>query len=305
MNIFAHVGGKDLKSGRFNVTTKDVTIYDNARIGNNCTIDGKVRISHNVIIGNNVTIIGDVFIGDNTIISDGARLGGAPNISSQLDYKGKVVIGNDCYIGENVVITGGGKYDDRDDVTRIAPRVLIMANSVIHHNCIVGFSEHMKSNMKNIFDTTISTGVVMNGCCNVAKGANIGSGTNIHQFTHIGEGAMVAMGSSIVKDILPFTKYINGEIVGLNGYVIKNLVEQLNIQPNDIEFITKDVFELVDQISTHQLSYRAKTIETLKRKKSLSDGLIYQMICEFALSERAGKARKLCKGNIHMNLPNI
>jgi UDP-N-acetylglucosamine acyltransferase len=66
----------------------------------------------------------------------------------------------------------------------------------------------------------LTSGVTLAGTCTILEGANLGLGTTVHQNTVIGQFSMVAMGSSVVKNVRPFAKYIPGKPLGVNEYAI-------------------------------------------------------------------------------------
>ncbi len=62
---------------------------------------------------------------------------------------------------------------------------------------------------------------VFGGIVNVLKGANIGMGSSVHQFSVIGHFSMIAMGSALVKNVRPFTLYVAGKKPKVNVYAVK------------------------------------------------------------------------------------
>lgn len=161
----------------------------NVTIGNYSTIEDDVIIGDNTIIANNVSLLNGTRIGENCFIHSGAILSGIPQ---DLKYDGEYTtleIGNNNIIREYVTINKG-TYSKK--VTKIGHNNLIMANTHIGHDCSIG--NHC----------TIGFNVGIAGEVIIEDFANVSGLSGIHQFTKIGEHAMVSGLSRITKDIPPY-----------------------------------------------------------------------------------------------------
>jgi len=164
-------------------------IGKNVQIGNFTSIDDDVIIGDNTWIGNYVNIQNGARIGENCQIHASAVLAGNPQ-----DYKFKgeyttLEIGNGNIIREFVTINRGTASKGK---TVIGDDNLIMANSHVGHDCVIG--DHC----------VIGFNVGMAGEVIVSDWANISGLTGIHQFSRIGAHAMVGGLSKIVKDVPPY-----------------------------------------------------------------------------------------------------
>lgn len=164
-------------------------IGKNVQIGNFTTIDDDVVIGANTWIGNYVNIQNGARIGENCQIHASAVLAGNPQ-----DYKFKgeyttLEIGNNNIIREFVTINRGTASKGK---TVIGNDNLIMANSHIGHDCVIGAH------------CVIGFNVGMAGEVIVSDWANISGLTGIHQFSRIGAHTMVGGLSKIVKDVPPY-----------------------------------------------------------------------------------------------------
>ncbi len=187
---------------------KKARIGKNVQIGNFTTIDDDVVIGENTWIGNYVNIQNGARIGENCQIHSSAILAGNPQ---DLKFKGEYTtleIGNNNIIREFVTINRGTASKGR---TVIGNDNLIMANSHIGHDCVIG--DHC----------VIGFNVGMAGEVIVSDWANISGLTGIHQFTRIGAHTMVGGLSKIVKDVPPYViaardplRYEGINIVGLS-----------------------------------------------------------------------------------------
>ena len=168
---------------------KKAQIGKNVQIGNFATIDDDVVIGANTWIGNYVHIQNGARIGENCQIHASAVLAGDPQ---DLKYKGEYTtleIGHNNIIREFVTINRGTASRGK---TVIGHNNLIMANSHIGHDCVIG--DHC----------VIGFNVGMAGEVIVSDWANISGLTGIHQFSKIGAHAMVGGLSKIVKDVPPY-----------------------------------------------------------------------------------------------------
>jgi UDP-N-acetylglucosamine acyltransferase len=162
---------------------------NNIQIGNSVTIEQDVVIGDNTQIGNNVTILSGSRIGKNCQIHSNAVLGGIPQ---DLKYNGEYTlleIGDNNIIREFVTINKGTVSKGK---TCIGDSNLIMSNAHIGHDCVIGSN------------CIIGFSVGMAGEVVVEDWVNISGLTAIHQFSVIGEHAMISGLSRMVKDVPPY-----------------------------------------------------------------------------------------------------
>jgi UDP-N-acetylglucosamine acyltransferase len=132
--------------------------------------------------------------------------------AQDLKYKGEpseTVIGRRNQIREFVTIhrgtTGGGM------MTRIGDDCLIMAQSHIAHDCVLGDGVIMAN------AATLAGHVI------VEDRANIGAYSGVHQFCRVGTEAYIGGYSVVVKDALPFALTVgnHARCYGLNATGMK------------------------------------------------------------------------------------
>ncbi|KAF2325807.1 acyl-ACP--UDP-N-acetylglucosamine O-acyltransferase [Flavobacterium nitrogenifigens] len=202
---------------------KRAVLGTNIRIGNNVVIEQDVTIGNNTQIGNNVTILSGSRIGENCEIHSNVVLGGAPQ---DLKYKGEYTlleIGDKNIIREFVTINKGTISKGK---TSIGNSNLIMSNAHIGHDCIIGNN------------CIIGFSVGMAGEVIVEDWVNISGLTAIHQFSVIGEHAMISGLSRVVKDVPPYVvvaheplRFAGVNTVGLRrrGFDSRNIDELRSI----------------------------------------------------------------------------
>ncbi len=186
------------------VVHKDCKIGKNVKIGPFCSIGANVSIGDNCVIHSNVVISGNVNIKKNVEIFPFVSIGTIPQ---DLKYKGektKILIDENCKIREYVTINlgtqGGG------GITKIGKNCLLMIGTHIAHDCIVG---------NNVIFANHST---LAGHVTIEDNVVVGALSAIHQFSRIGEGAMIGGMSGVTADVVPFSTVIGNraKLSGLN-----------------------------------------------------------------------------------------
>ena len=208
---------------------KSSIIHNNAKIsadveiGPFCSIGENVKIGEKCKLHSHINIQGDVTIGSNTEIFPFASIGSVPQ---DLKYKGedtKVVIGSSCKIREYVTINKGTKGGG--GITMIGNNCLMMIGTHIAHDCLIGnnviFANH----------STLAGHVILKD--NVVVGAL----SAIHQFSKIGEGAMIGGMSGVTADVVPYSTVV-GNRAKLSGLNILGL-KRRNIEKKEISELRK------------------------------------------------------------------
>jgi UDP-N-acetylglucosamine acyltransferase len=171
------------------------SIHPDAVIGENVTISPFVTIDQNVVIGDNtyiypnVVIMSGARIGKNCRIFPGAVIAGIPQ---DLKFRGEdtlAVIGDNTTIRECVTVNRGTAAKGQ---TTVGNDCLLMAYSHTAHDCV----------LKN--HVIIGNATQLAGEVEVDDYAILSGGTLVHQFTKIGQHAMIQGGSRLGKDIPPY-----------------------------------------------------------------------------------------------------
>ena len=232
---------------RNSVIHKDSQIGKNVTIGSFCTIGANVSIDDNCVIHNNVIIDGNVKIKKNVEIFPFVSIGSIPQ---DLKYKGestKIFIDENCKIREFVTINLGTKGGG--GITKIGKNCLLMVGTHIAHDCIVGndiiFANH----------STLAGHVIIEN--NVVVGAL----SAIHQFSRIGEGAMIGGMSGVTADVIPFST-VMGNRAKLSGLNLVGL-KRNNFDKKEITELRK-VFKYIFFSKNKTLNDR---ILEIKKKK--------------------------------------
>lgn len=171
-------------------------IEDGATIGPDCVIGAYSVVGADVTLGarcelkSHVVIAGWTSIGDETTVYPFASVGHAPQDLKYAGERTKLKIGTKNCIREGVTVNpgtlGGG------GVTKIGDNNLLMGNVHIGHDSILGN------------DIIIANGVSLGGHVIVEDNVVMGGHSAIHQFCHIGTGAMLAGFAAVAQDVIPY-----------------------------------------------------------------------------------------------------
>ena len=242
-------------------------ISPDVEIGPFCSIGENVNIEEKCKLHSHINIQGDVTIGANTEIFPFASIGTVPQ---DLKYKGeetKVKIGSSCKIREYVTINKGTKGGG--SVTMIGNNCLMMIGTHIAHDCIIGnnviFANH----------STLAGHVILKD--NVVVGAL----SAIHQFSKVGEGAMIGGMSGVTADVVPYSTVV-GNRAKLSGLNILGL-KRRNIKKNEISELRK-VYKYI--FHSNEDTLRKRVINM--KKKNFKEKTI-QIFLEF-LSEDSNRS---------------
>ncbi|MCD6012527.1 MAG: Acyl-[acyl-carrier-protein]--UDP-N-acetylglucosamine O-acyltransferase [Flavipsychrobacter sp.] len=199
-----------------------------------------------------------------SIIGDNVILGDDNQILENVVIKGPTKIGNNNIIGPNVVIGSPGqdtrnpRYDSSNcyieigdnniireftaiqkpcyrDITKLGSNIFLMQSVHIPHDAIL---------QDNVVVTPM---VVLGGIVHLLKGANIGIGASVHQLSVIGHYTMIGMGNAVVKNVRPFTIYVNGNAPKVNAYALKKY-ELMDHLDEITRYVTEGILPTSDKI---------------------------------------------------------
>ncbi len=179
-------------------------ISDNVEIGPYSIIGPEVEIGANSIIHSHVNIVGNTKIGSDNQIYPFSSIGTPPQ---DLKYKGEknsLVIGNNNKFREYVNINPG--TEQGGGITKIGDNNLFMVYCHVAHDCLI-------SN-----NTVLANNVQVGGHVTIQNSAIVGGSCAIHQFSRIGESAMIGGMTGVLSDIIPFGLSMGNRnnLMGLN-----------------------------------------------------------------------------------------
>jgi UDP-N-acetylglucosamine acyltransferase len=172
-------------------------VHQDAKIGQNVTIEPFAYVAGNVVIGDGT------WIGPNAVILDGARIGKNcrifpsavfSGIPQDLKFKGEdttAEIGDNSTAREGVTVNRGTASVGK---TVVGSNTLLMAYVHIGHDCAVGNN------------CIIGNSCGLAGEVKVDDWAIVSGGTLVHQFSRIGGHVIVGAASRVRIDVPPFIK---------------------------------------------------------------------------------------------------
>ena len=165
-------------------------ISENVEIGPYCVIGPKVSIETGTKIHSHVNVMGNTTIGKENVIFPFTSIGNEPQ---DLKYQGEensLIIGDKNKIREYVNINPGTKAGG--GITKIGNNNLFMVFSHIAHDC------EIENNI------VLANNVQVGGHVKIQNYAIIGGSCAIHQFSRIGELAMIGGMTGVLSDVIPF-----------------------------------------------------------------------------------------------------
>ena len=178
------------------------------RIHSTVIIEGDVKLGSGNEILPHTVIYGPAEIGDNNVIGPSVVIGtpGQDTRNPRYDSSAKLIrIGSNNIIREFTAI----HKPAYGDITSIGKDVYIMQSVHIPHDAVIE-------------DQAVITPMcVLAGMVRVMQGANVAIGASISQYCVVGAYAIVGMGSPVLKNIRPFSRYIPGKPLSPNEYAIK------------------------------------------------------------------------------------
>jgi UDP-N-acetylglucosamine acyltransferase len=167
-------------------------IHSSCEIGPYCVIGPNVELGQGCRLVSHVAIEGPTKIGADNRFFPFTSIGMAPQDITYAGEPTRLEIGGHNVIREFVTINratvkGGG-------CTRVGDHNLIMAYTHIAHDCQVG--SHI----------IMANAATLGGHVTVGDWATVGALCPVHHFVRIGMHAFIGGGTTITRDVLPFSK---------------------------------------------------------------------------------------------------
>jgi UDP-N-acetylglucosamine acyltransferase len=167
-------------------------IHPSCKIGAYCVIGAEVELGEGCHLVSHVAMEGPTKIGSGNRFFPFTSIGLAPQDISYAGEPTRLEIGDHNLIREFVTINrgtvkGGG-------CTRVGDHNLIMAYTHIAHDCQIG--SHV----------IMANAATLGGHVSVEDWATVGALCPVHHFVRIGTHAFIGGGTTITRDVLPFSK---------------------------------------------------------------------------------------------------
>lgn len=172
--------------------TKTAKVGQNCRILPGAYVGGEVEIGSDCYIGTGTRLVGEIHIGNNVVIRENTVIG-ADGLSTDREENGRaltmpqfggVIIEDDVQIGALTVIARGA-----------------IDNTVIRRGSKIDNSTFISHNVQIGEDTFVVGETIMFGSSSTGNQAFISGNSTIRDGRHIGEKAIVGMGSVVVRNV--------------------------------------------------------------------------------------------------------
>jgi len=198
-------------------------ISDGVEVGPYCVIGPDVEIDSNTKLHSHISIKGNTKIGKNNEIFPFVSIGTSPQ---DLKYKGEsnsILIGNNNKLREYVNINPGTSQGGT--ITKLGNNNLLMVYTHVAHDCKIGNNIVLANNVQVGGHVTIEDNAIVGGSC------------AIHQFSRIGNLAMVGGMTGVLSDVIPYGLSLGNRnnLVGLNLIGLR----RAKISNEDIKILQK------------------------------------------------------------------
>ena len=241
-------------------------IHPSCKIGPYCVIGPGVEIGERCTFQPHVAVQGPTKIGSDNSFFPFSSIGLAPQDISYAGEPTRLEIGDHNVIREFVTINrgtvkGGG-------LTRVGNRTLIMAYVHVAHDCVIGD------------DVILANAATLGGHVIVEEWATVGALCPVHHFVRIGAHSFIGGGTTITRDVLPFSKTVAARDTHAYG---------LNATGLERRGFTKDRIRKLHHAYKVLLASKLNTTQALEKLKSEHDrGEDVEMLIRFIEASERG-----------------
>lgn len=241
-------------------------IHASCKIGPYCVIGPEVELGEGCRLVSHVTIEGPTKIGSANVFFPFCSIGMAPQDLSYAGEPTRLEIGDHNEIREFVTINrgtvkGGG-------LTRVGSHTLAMAYTHMAHDCKIG--DHV----------ILANAATLGGHVIVEDWATVGALCPVHHFVRIGAYSFVGGGTTVTRDVLPFSKTAAER--GTHAY-------GLNAVGLQRRGFSKERIRRIHHAYKVLLASKLNTSQALEKLKSEADrGADVEMLIRFVESSERG-----------------
>ena len=248
------------------IVDRKANIHPSCNIGPYCVIGREVEIGERCTLHSHVTIEGPTKIGGDNSFFPFSSIGLAPQDISYSGEPTRLEIGDHNVIREFVTINRGTVK--AGGLTRVGNRTLIMAYVHVAHDCVIGD------------DVILANAATLGGHVIVEEWATVGALCPVHHFVRIGAHSFIGGGTTITRDVLPFSKTVAARDTHAYG---------LNATGLDRRGFTKDRIRKLHHAYKVLLASKLNTTQALEKLKSEHDcGEDVEMLIRFIEASKRG-----------------
>lgn len=240
-------------------------VHPSSKIGPYCVIGQDVEVGERCVLHSHVAVQGPTKIGRDNSFFPFCSIGLAPQDISYAGEPTRLEIGDHNVIREFVTINRGTVKGR--GLTRVGNRTLIMAYVHVAHDCVIGD------------DVILANAATLGGHVTVEEWATVGALCPVHHFVRIGAHSFIGGGTTITRDVLPFSKTVAARDAHAYG---------LNATGLERRGFTKDRIRKLHHAYKVLLASKLNTTQALEKLKSEQDrgGDVKMLIRFIEASER-------------------
>ena len=205
------------------IIDRKAKISENVEIGPYCIIGPEVEIETNSKLHSHISIKGNTKIGKNNELFPFVSIGTPPQDLKYNGEKNSIIIGDNNKFREYVNINPGTAQGGT--ITKLGNNNLLMVHCHVAHDCYLG---------NNI---VLANNVQVGGHVIIEDHAIVGGSCAIHQFSRIGNLAMIGGMTGVLSDVIPYGLSLGNRnnLVGLNLIGLR----RAKISNEDIKILQK------------------------------------------------------------------
>jgi UDP-N-acetylglucosamine acyltransferase len=223
-------------------------IHPSCKVGPYCVIGPDVELGKGCHLMSHVVMEGSTKIGVSNRFFPFSSIGLAPQDITYAGERTRLEIGEHNEIREFVTINRGTAKGG--SLTKIGDHNLIMAYTHIAHDCQIG--SHI----------IMANAATLGGHVTVEDWANVGALCPVHHFVRIGTHSIIGGGTTVTRDVLPFSK--TSAERGTHAY-------GLNAVGLERRGFTKDRIKKLHHAYRLLLASKLNTSQALAKMKSEAD----------------------------------
>jgi UDP-N-acetylglucosamine acyltransferase len=244
-------------------------LADDVEVGPYCVVGPDVRIGRGTRLATHVHLLGATTLGAFNSVGPFVAIGGDPQDLSPVSSTTRVEIGDHNILRERVTIHRA--TDKEVGVTRIGNHNILMANSHVAHDCVLGDSISM------------GTSSMLGGHVHVESFVTLLDASVVVHFVTLGRHCCVGVKSKVCQDV-PRYLMVNGNPAEIR------CIHAAGLKRHEVPPVTIDALH-----EAHRLIYRGK-VTLLRASEILAshDQLLPEvlLLLDFIAAQRAGKGGK-------------
>jgi UDP-N-acetylglucosamine acyltransferase len=179
-------------------------LADDVAIGPYCVVGPEVRLDAGVVLHSHVVVEGRTHLAAGVQVYAFAAVGTRPQDLKFAGEPSRLEVGANTIIREHCTLNPGTRGDRME--TTVGADCVLMVGTHIAHDCVVADSVVMANQ------------ATLAGHVQVGESAFLGGLCAIHQFSRIGQGAMIGGMSGVENDVIPYGLVVGNRarLTGLN-----------------------------------------------------------------------------------------